>query len=153
MTLADLAGYEAKATRAGVRRTIASCKVCGMGPPSAGGIAVLAILKQLEGFDLGKLGPDSPTAWHLIAESERLAFADRATLAAMRDFVSVPVAGLVAPDYLKARGKLISAIRHHGAGRTPACRRAPSRAPRRRAAKCRRPPISPRSMPPAMSRR
>lgn len=108
MTLADLSGYEAK-QRAPVCTAYRQWRVCGMGPPSAGGIAVLAILKQLEGFDLGKLGPDSPVAWHLIAESERLAFADRAMFGGDGDFVSVPVAGLIAPDYLQARGKLISA--------------------------------------------
>ena len=108
MTLADLSGYEAK-QRAPVCTAYRQWRVCGMGPPSAGGIAVLAILKQLEGFDLGKLGPDNPTAWHLIAESERLAFADRAMFGGDGDYVSVPVAGLIAPDYLKARGKLISA--------------------------------------------
>ena len=108
MTLADLAGYEAR-QRAPVCTAYRQWRVCGMGPPSAGGIAVLAILKQLEGFDLGKLGPDSPVAWHLIAESERLAFADRAMFGGDSDYVSVPVAGLVAADYLQARGKLISA--------------------------------------------
>jgi gamma-glutamyltranspeptidase/glutathione hydrolase len=108
MTLADLAGYEAK-QRAPVCTAYRLWRVCGMGPPSAGGIAVLAILKQLEGFDLGKLGPDSPVAWHLIAESERLAFADRAMYGADADYVSIPVSGLIAADYLKARGALISA--------------------------------------------
>ena len=108
MTLADLAGYEAK-QRAPVCTAYRQWRVCGMGPPSAGGIAVLAILKQLEGFDLGKLGVDNPVAWHLIAESERLAFADRAMYGADSDYTAVPVAGLVAPDYLKSRGALISA--------------------------------------------
>ncbi len=48
-----------------------------MGPPSSGGITVLQILKQLERFDLAKLGRSSAVAWHLIAESQRLAYADR----------------------------------------------------------------------------
>jgi gamma-glutamyltranspeptidase/glutathione hydrolase len=108
MTLADMAAYEAKA-RPPVCADYRRYKVCGMGPPSAGGIAVLAILKQLEGFDMAKLGPDSPVSWHLIAESQRLAFADRAMYGGDSDFVSVPVEGLVATDYLKARGALIKA--------------------------------------------
>ena len=110
MTLADLAAYRAKA-RAPVCGSYRAYKVCSMGPPSAGGIAVLGILKQLEGFDLGKLGPGSPVAWHLIAESQRLAFADRATYGGDNDYVSVPVAGLIADDYLKRRGALIKADR------------------------------------------
>ena len=48
-----------------------------MGPPSSGATTVFAILKQLERFDLRALGPDNPVAWHLIAESMRLAYADR----------------------------------------------------------------------------
>ena len=48
-----------------------------MGPPSSGATTVFAMLKQLERFDLGALGKDSPVAWHLFAESQRLAYADR----------------------------------------------------------------------------
>ncbi len=108
MTIADVAAYQAK-PRAPVCTAYRVWRVCGMGPPSAGGIAVLAILKQLEGFDLGKLGPASVTSWHLFAESERLAFADRAAYGGDSDFVAVPVKGLVAADYLKSRGALIHA--------------------------------------------
>ena len=108
MTLADMAAYEAKA-RPPVCADYRRYKVCSMGPPSAGGIAVLAILKQLEDHDLAKLGPNNPVSWHLIAESQRLAFADRATYGGDSDFVSVPVEGLVAADYLKSRGSLIKA--------------------------------------------
>ena len=108
MTLADFGAYQAKA-RPPVCASYRTYKVCGMGPPSAGGIAVLAILKQLEGFDMAKLGPNSPVAWHLLAESQRLAFADRAAYGGDSDFVSVPVAGLVANDYLKSRGRMIRA--------------------------------------------
>ena len=48
---------------------------------SSGGVTVLQILKQLERFDLAALGPNDPRAWHLFAESTRLAFADRDRLA------------------------------------------------------------------------
>ena len=78
-----------------------------MPPPSSGGTTVIAILKQLEGFDLASMGADSPEAWHLIAESMRLAFADREKYIGDPDFVSVPTMGLVNPDYLAERGLLI----------------------------------------------
>ncbi|MBC7521619.1 MAG: gamma-glutamyltransferase [Sandarakinorhabdus sp.] len=107
MTMADMAAYQAK-QRPPVCAAYRTYKVCSMGPPSAGGIAVLSILKQLEAFDMKRLGMANPIAWHLIAESQRLAFADRAAYGGDSDFVQVPVAGLVAPDYLKARGALIS---------------------------------------------
>lgn len=108
MTTADIAGYRAKA-RPPVCGQYRVWRVCGMGPPSSGGVAIVQILGQLQGFDLAKLGPDSPVAWHLLAESERLAFADRAKFLADSDFVEVPVAGLIAPDYIKARASLIRA--------------------------------------------
>ncbi|PZN92413.1 MAG: gamma-glutamyltransferase [Alphaproteobacteria bacterium] len=108
MTVADLAAYEAKA-RPPVCAPYRVWRICTMGPPSAGGIAVIGIVKQLEAFDLGKLGPTSVTSWHLFSESERLAFADRAAYGGDSDFVAVPVKGLVANDYLKARGALIRA--------------------------------------------
>ncbi len=113
MTLADMAAYAAK-ERPAVCTAYRVWRVCGMGPPSAGGIAVIAILKQLEGFDLGKLGPGNPVAWHLIAESQRLAFADRAAYGGDSDFVAVPVDGLIAADYLRARGRMISATARLG---------------------------------------
>jgi gamma-glutamyltranspeptidase/glutathione hydrolase len=108
MTMADMAAYEAKA-RMPVCGQYRVWRVCSMGPPSAGGVAVVAILKQLEGFDLAKLGPDSAVSWHLFSESSRLAFADRATFGADSDFVPVPVAGLMDAGYMKARGGLIRA--------------------------------------------
>jgi gamma-glutamyltranspeptidase/glutathione hydrolase len=107
MTLADLAAYQAK-PRAPVCGTYRVYRICGMGPPSSGGVAVLQILKQLERFDMTKLGKDSPVAWHLFAESSRLAYADRDAYLADPDHVTVPVAGLIAPAYIAARSALIS---------------------------------------------
>jgi gamma-glutamyltranspeptidase/glutathione hydrolase len=106
MTLADVASYRAK-DRAPLCGSYRGYRICGMGPPSAGATTVYAILKQLERFDLTALGPDSPVAWHLIAESERLAYADRARYLADSDFVSVPIKGLMDPAYLAQRSALI----------------------------------------------
>lgn len=106
MTVADIAAYQAK-ERPVLCGPYRQYRICGMGPPSSGATTVYAILKQLERFDLGALGKDSPTFWHLFAESQRLAFADRERYLADSDFVSVPAAGLMAPDYLAARGALI----------------------------------------------
>ena len=107
MSAADLAGYRA-VPREPVCGTYRAWKICGMRPPSAGGIAVLMILKQLERFDLAGLGRNSPVAWHLFAESSRLAYADRARYVADPAFVSVPVKGLLDPAYLASRSALIS---------------------------------------------
>ena len=107
MTAGDLASYDAK-PRPPVCGTYRAHKICGMGPPSSGATTVFAILKQLERFDLTRLGPASPTSWHLIAESMRLAFADRDHFLADPDFQPVPVAGLVDSGYLAQRSALIA---------------------------------------------
>lgn len=107
ITTADLAGYEAK-DRAPVCDTYRVYKVCSMGPPSSGGLTVLMILKQLERFDMKALGAKSPVAWHLLAESERLAYADRNLYIADSDFIEVPAKGLLDPAYLASRSALIS---------------------------------------------
>ncbi len=107
MSTADLAGYEAKA-RGPVCGRYRVWRVCSMGPPSAGGVIVLQTLGALERFDLKAMGPASPTAWHLIAEAERLAFADRDAFLADPDFAPVPTAGLIDPAYIAARSALIS---------------------------------------------
>ena len=103
MTVGDLAAYDAK-QRDPVCGTYRGHRVCGMGPPSSGATTVFAILKQLERFDLAALGPNSPQAWHLIAESMRLAYADRDLYLADADHVPVPVAGLT--DSGLSRGAL-----------------------------------------------
>lgn len=121
MTLADLAEYQAK-DRPPVCATYRSYKVCSMGPPSSGGITVLMILKQLERFDMAKLGKDDPVAWHLLGESERLAYADRDRYIGDPDFVQNPLKGLLDPKYLAKRSALISAtgsIAHVEAGSPP----------------------------------
>ena len=128
MTVADLAAYRAK-DRPPVCATYRVYRVCGMGPPSSGGIAVLMILKQLERFDMAGLGPRSPVAWHLFAESSRLAYADRDLYVGDPDFVHVPVAGLLDPAYLASRSASISperAMAHASAGTPPG---APRRLP------------------------
>ena len=108
MTVADIAAYQAK-ERPALCGPYRGYRICGMGPPSSGATTVYAILRQLERFDLGALGPGSPTFWHLFAESQRLAFADRERYLADSDFVSVPAAGLMDPAYLAARGAPIDA--------------------------------------------
>ena len=107
MTTADIAGYKAK-PREPVCGKYRVWRVCGMGPPSSGGVIVLQTLGMLERFDLQALGPKSPVAWHLLAEAERLAFADRDTHLADPDFVPVPLPGLIDPAYIAARSALIS---------------------------------------------
>lgn len=115
MTEGDLKGYVAK-KRAPVCLPYRQYLVCGMGPPSSGGITTLQILGILQAFNLGALKPDmkpdgqpitSPVAVHLIAEASRLAFADRNTYLADEDFVPPPP-GMLDPEYLALRASRIS---------------------------------------------
>ena len=108
MTAADVRAYEAK-WREPVCGEYRAYRICGMGPPSSGATTVFAILKQLEGFDMAALGPDNATSWHLFAESQRLAYADRELYIGDSDYVTVPVSGMVDAEYLAARGSLIDA--------------------------------------------
>ncbi len=100
----DMAGYRAK-RRPPVCLVYRGYRVCGMGPPSSGGIAVLQILGLLAGRAMPPAG--SVEAVHLIAEAMRLAYADRARYVADSDFVPVPVNGLLDPVYLARRAATI----------------------------------------------
>ena len=106
MNVRDMADYRAK-ERAALCAPYRSYRVCAMGPPTSGGIAVLQILGQLERFDLAALGQENPVTWHLFVESQRLAYADRELYLADSDFVPVPSQGLIAPDYLARRSAMI----------------------------------------------
>jgi gamma-glutamyltranspeptidase/glutathione hydrolase len=86
-------------------------RVCGMGPPSSGGIAVLQILGILERLPKTDFVGDPLQAVHYFAEAARLAYADRDRYVADPDFVDVPVAGLLAPAYLTERAGLVAADR------------------------------------------
>ena len=106
MTASDIENYQSK-QREPVCSTYRGYKICGMGPPSSGGIAVSQMLGHLERFDLSALGPKSAKTWHLLLESQRLAYADRALYAADSDYVEVPVSGLIDRAYLAQRSALI----------------------------------------------
>jgi gamma-glutamyltranspeptidase/glutathione hydrolase len=114
MAPADLAGFRARALDpvCGAYRV---WRVCGMGPPSSGGVTVLQILGLLEPFDLAAIEPVSPEAVHLISEASRLAYADRARYLADDAFVPVPVAGLLDRSYLRGRAAAIDRSRSMGA--------------------------------------
>jgi gamma-glutamyltranspeptidase/glutathione hydrolase len=113
LTAGDLREYRA-IKRQPVCRVYRVWQVCGMPPPSSGGIATLQILGLLEGFDLARLDPVSVEAVHLQAEASRLAFADRDRYLADPDFVAVPAAGLLFDEYLEQRARLISRDRSMG---------------------------------------
>lgn len=113
MTADDMEGYQAK-DRPPVCMPYRVWLVCGMGPPSSGGLTTLQILGLLQRFDLGKMEPFGVKAVHLVAEASRLAFADRNTYMADSDFIPVPTLGLLDPTYLDLRSKQISTTKAGG---------------------------------------
>jgi len=125
-TLADLAGYQAKKRPAVCTTYRSTHVVCGMGPPSSGGIAVAQTLGILENFDLTGLKPTAldgeggkPTVMgvHLVAEANRLAYADRDKYVADTDFVQLPGgnwSAMLDKSYLRGRADLISFSRSMG---------------------------------------
>ncbi len=104
LSLQDLKSYQTK-ERLPVCMKYRKFKVCGMGPPSSGAVAVLQILGILSHFPAEK--SDSIGGIHLFAQASRLAFADRDRYLADSDFVSVPLQGLLDSDYLKSRASSI----------------------------------------------
>jgi gamma-glutamyltranspeptidase/glutathione hydrolase len=106
LALADLKRYRA-IERDPICSSFHEYSVCGLPPPSSGGTTVLAILGLLERFPADALKPESTSFYHLFAEASALAFADRDTYLGDPDFVSIPTQGLIAPDYLAARSRLI----------------------------------------------
>ncbi len=113
LSLADLADYR-PVKREPVCGPYRVWTICGMPPPSSGGIAILQVLQLIEPFDIWRDPPDSVRVLHLIAEASRLAFADRDRYVADPAFVSVPVAGLLSPAYIGERRLLISEDRTMG---------------------------------------
>ncbi|GAB2695766.1 gamma-glutamyltransferase [Nocardia thraciensis] len=126
LTLADLAGYQAK-KRTALCTSYRGHEICGMPNPSSGGIAVAATLGILENFDLAALAPEGvdknggkprPEAVHLISEAERLAYADRDKYVGDSDFIPLPGNSpetLLNDDYLKQRAAQIKPDRSMGA--------------------------------------
>ena len=106
LSVEDLARYRA-VEREPVCSPYRALRLCGMGPPSSGGIAVLQMLAMLEQHRVEEMMPLSLEALHYFAEAGRLAFADRDLYLADPAFVPVPVKALLDPAYVQARGAQI----------------------------------------------
>jgi gamma-glutamyltranspeptidase/glutathione hydrolase len=111
ITKADLKGYTA-VRRAAVRGTYRGYEVIAMPPPTSGGVAVIEALNILEGYDLRALGHGSAAATHLMAESMRRAFADRAAHLGDPEAVpDMPIARLISKPYAAVLRSTISRTR------------------------------------------
>ncbi len=106
MTLEDLENYRA-IIRAPVRGAYRGYEIVSMPPPSSGGIHLIQMLNILEGFPLRSLGAESAEKLHLLAESMKLAYADRSKHLGDPDFWNVPVSSLLSKSYANKLRKRI----------------------------------------------
>jgi gamma-glutamyltranspeptidase/glutathione hydrolase len=115
MTGSDLAAYQAR-RREPVCTPWQRWMVCGMPPPSSGGIAIAQMLGILAALPFPGLTTHrehgghgavlDPEGVHLFSEAGRLAFADRDRYVGDTDYVPMP-AGLLDPAYLRERAALV----------------------------------------------
>ncbi|HYF24871.1 MAG TPA: gamma-glutamyltransferase, partial [Baekduia sp.] len=110
LTAADLRAYR-PVWREPVRTTYRGHEVLGMGPPSSGGVALAETLELLEGFDLRAEGRLSTAHLHLLAEAQKVAWADRNEYLGDPDHVQVPVGTLVSQEYATRRRAEIHPLR------------------------------------------
>jgi gamma-glutamyltranspeptidase/glutathione hydrolase len=113
LTVEDIAAYQPK-QRDALCTAYRAWRICGMPPPSSGGLAVAQMLGILENTNIAALPPDrdgpDPEAVHLFVEAGKLAYADRSRYVADPDFVPIPGGGLAAlldKGYLAQRAGLI----------------------------------------------
>ncbi|MGD8619847.1 MAG: gamma-glutamyltransferase, partial [Gammaproteobacteria bacterium] len=98
-TLQDLEQYRV-VEREPLRGEYRGLRIVSVPPPSSGGVALLTMLNILSGFPLQEY--DAATRTHLIIESMRRAYRDRAEYLGDSDYVTVPVAHLVSQAHAEA---------------------------------------------------
>ncbi|HWP36787.1 MAG TPA: gamma-glutamyltransferase [Gemmatimonadales bacterium] len=101
ITEEDLAQYQA-VEQPPIHGTYRGYDVYSMSPPSSGGVALVQMLNILEGYDLKQIGHNSAMYLHLLAETMRRAFADRARYLGDPEFnPGMPIPRLISKDYAK----------------------------------------------------
>lgn len=110
ITLDDLKNYQPK-ERIPLRGTYRGYEIISMPPPSSGGIVLFQVLNMLENYDIRQMGWASSEKYHVLTESLRRAFADRAEFMGDPDFVNVPVETLIDKNYAKRRASSIDLMK------------------------------------------
>jgi gamma-glutamyltranspeptidase / glutathione hydrolase len=110
LSLNDMQNYQAK-QRESICLDYKKYTLCGMPPPSSGGLTVLETLGLIDQFEQNNNLNKSAYLPHLFVEASKLAFADRNQFIADPDFIKVPTHELLSQTYLKERASLIKADR------------------------------------------
>ncbi len=98
ITEEDLANYQPK-IREPVKGNYRGYEIYSMPPPSSGGIHLIQMLNILEPFPLKEWGHNAANTIHIMAETMKLAYADRSKYLGDSDFVPVPISGLISKAY------------------------------------------------------
>lgn len=106
LTLEDMAAYRA-IRRDNLCMPYRQYTVCGMPPPSSGGLTVLQTLALLERYDIGALDANNVLSIRLVSEAMKLAYADRDRYIADPDFVAVPTEGMLDETYIEKRSRFM----------------------------------------------
>lgn len=107
---ADLEAYRI-AMRDPIRGSYRGFEIVGPPPPSSSGVHIVQMLNILEGYDIARMGFGSVDVVHLLAETLKIAFADRAAATADPSFIDVPVDRLIAKAYAGQRRGAIEMLR------------------------------------------
>ena len=110
ITAQDLAGYRV-VERQPVRGRFREFEIVSTPPPSSGGVHIVQMLNILEGFDMAAMGHNSAAYLHHLAESMKLAYADRSRYLGDPDFTEVPVPQLIDKAYAARQRQLIDPAR------------------------------------------
>ena len=110
ITMEDLANYRVT-EREPVRGTFRGYDIAAMSAPSSGGMHIVQMLNIFENFPLKEMGYGSADAMHLMAESMKLAYADRSKYLGDPDYLDLPVGALTSKDYAAELSRGISLSR------------------------------------------
>jgi gamma-glutamyltranspeptidase/glutathione hydrolase len=106
ITRQDLASYRVK-PRNPLRGSFHQHQIVTMPPPSSGGIHLIEILNMLTATGYTSTPPGSAASYHLLAETMRRAFADRAQYLGDPDFVKIPLQMLASESYARRLAQTI----------------------------------------------
>jgi gamma-glutamyltranspeptidase/glutathione hydrolase len=109
ITSEDLKNYKPKITRASLNTYRSYDIFYTLG--ASGGPTLIETLNILEGFEISKLGYNTPKCIHIMVESIKLAYADRFRFLADTEVSKVPLSGLLSKEYAAELRKKIDPMK------------------------------------------